>query len=272
MKVLVVGNGGREHTLVWKIAQSPKVSKIFCAPGNGGTEELAVNVDISTTDYKGILDFVTKEEIDLTVVGPEVPLCGGLVDLLEDEGFKVFGPRAKAAMIEGSKTFSKDFMEKYNIPTAKYVACNKLEDANKALETFDLPVVIKADGLAAGKGVSIIETYQEGRDVLKGLMDEGNLGEAGTRVVIEEFLIGEEVSLLAFSDGKSIIPMVSAQDHKTIFDGDKGPNTGGMGTYSPAPIYTPEIHKIVMENIMIPTVKGMKDEGRLFKGVLYSPG
>lgn len=269
MKVLVIGNGGREHSIVLKLSQSPKVKEIYCAPGNGGTDQIAKNLNLQASDFNGLLEFAKKEGINLTIVGPENPLCGGIVDLFERNGLRIFGPTAKAAEIEGSKAYAKDFMEKYNIPTARYIRCETLETAYEALDHFSLPVVIKADGLAAGKGVHIAENKEEAKAAILEMMKNESLGDAGKRIVLEEFLIGEEVSVLAFCDGNTAVPMVSAQDHKAIFDGDKGPNTGGMGTYSPAPIYTKEIHDEVMDKIMIPAVKGLREEGRPFKGVLY---
>ncbi|MDD2336179.1 MAG: phosphoribosylamine--glycine ligase [Geobacteraceae bacterium] len=270
MKVLVIGSGGREHALVWKIAQSPLVSKVYCAPGNPGIAELAENVPLKVDDLPGLLAFAQKEQIGLTVVGPELPLSLGIVDLFEDNGLTVFGARQNAAIIEASKAFSKDLMKKYNVPTAAYEVFTEIEPAIAFLETLGLPVVVKADGLAAGKGVIIAQTREEAIETVTDMLSGNAFGNAGSRVVVEEFLRGEEASFLAFTDGKNIIPLASAQDHKPIFDGDNGPNTGGMGAYSPAPVVTPAIHEKVMKEVMRRTVDGMAAEGRPYKGVLYA--
>ena len=270
MKVLVIGSGGREHALVWKIAQSPLVTKVFCAPGNPGIAELAENVAIKVDDLPGLLAFAQKEQIGLTVVGPELPLSLGIVDLFEDHGLTVFGARKNAAIIEASKAFSKDLMKKYQVPTAAYEVFSEIEPAIAFLDTLGLPVVVKADGLAAGKGVIIAQTREEAIAAVTDMLSGNAFGNAGSRVVIEEFLRGEEASFLAFTDGKHIIPLASAQDHKAIFDGDQGPNTGGMGAYSPAPVVTPAIHEKVMQEVMRRTVDGMAAEGRPYKGVLYA--
>jgi phosphoribosylamine--glycine ligase len=270
MKVLVIGSGGREHALVWKIAQSPLVTKVYCAPGNPGISELAENVPLKVDDLAGLLAFAKKEEIDLTVVGPEIPLSLGIVDLFEDNGLTIFGARQNAAIIEASKAFSKDLMKKYNVPTAAYEVFSEIAPAIAFLDTLGLPVVVKADGLAAGKGVIIAQTREEAIETVTDMLSGNAFGNAGSRVVIEEFLRGEEASFLAFTDGKNIIPLASAQDHKAIFDGDKGPNTGGMGAYSPAPVVTPAIHEKVMQQVMRRTVDGMAAEGRPYKGVLYA--
>jgi phosphoribosylamine---glycine ligase len=270
MKVLVIGCGGREHALVWKIAQSPLVEKVYSAPGNPGTAMLADNVDIKVDDLRGLLDFARREAIGLTVVGPELPLSMGIVDLFEENGLRIFGARQNAAMIESSKAFSKDLMKKYRVPTAAYGVFEQVEPAVAYLDGIGIPVVIKADGLAAGKGVVIAHTRDEAVSTIREML-EGNLfGEAGSRVVIEEFLTGEEASFLAFTDGKRIVPLASAQDHKPVFDNDLGPNTGGMGAYSPAPVVTAEIHDRVMAEVMQPTVDGMAAEGRPYRGVLYA--
>jgi len=269
MKVLVIGGGGREHALVWKISQSPKVSKIYCAPGNGGIAALAECVNIKATDIEGLVKFAVDNEIDLTVVGPDDPLVMGIVDAFKEKGLRVFGPDKNAAIIEGSKVFSKNLMKKYGIPTASYEV---FEDSGKALEYlkgFTYPAVIKAEGLALGKGVIIAQDYSEAEKAVKDIMEEKIFGEAGNRVVIEEFLVGQEVSVLSFTDGSTIVPMVSAQDHKRAYDNDEGLNTGGMGTFSPSRIYTSEIAEYCMNNIFIPTVQAMKSECREFKGVLY---
>ena len=270
MKVLVIGSGGREHALVWKISQSPLVEKIYCAPGNAGIGQMAECVAIKAEDLDGLLDFALQNEIGLTVVGPEVPLTMGIVDKFQEKGLKIFGPSGKAAEIEGSKTFAKDLMAKYNIPTAKYGAFTDAEKAKAFLAEVGLPCVVKADGLAAGKGVLICETKEEAETAVDDILVDNKFGNAGSRVVVEEFLTGQEVSMLAFSDGKTIVPMVSSQDHKRIWDGDKGLNTGGMGAYSPAPIYTADIHEIVVPQVLKATISAMEQEGRTFAGILYA--
>ena len=270
MKVLVVGSGGREHALVWKISQSPMVDKIYCAPGNAGIGEMAECVAIKAEDLDGLLDFAVQNEIGLTVVGPEVPLTMGIVDKFQEKGLKIFGPSGRAAEIEGSKTFAKDLMAKYGIPTAKYGAFTDAAEAKAFLAEVGLPCVVKADGLAAGKGVLICETKEEAETAVEDILVDNKFGNAGSRVVVEEFLTGQEVSMLAFSDGKTIVPMVSSQDHKRIWDGDKGLNTGGMGAYSPAPIYTADIHEIVVPQVLESTIKAMEQEGRPFAGILYA--
>lgn len=269
MKVLVVGGGGREHAIVWKISQSPKVSKIYCAPGNGGISDIAECVDIRATDIDGMVQFAKDKQIDLTVVAPDDPLALGMVDALEAEGLKAFGPAKNAAQIESSKVFAKRLMKKYSIPTAEYEVFDDYEKAVEYIKTAEYPLVIKADGLALGKGVIIAENREKAEEALKAIMVEKIFGNSGNQVVIEEFLTGTEVSVLAFTDGKTIIPMVSSQDHKRAYDGDKGPNTGGMGTFSPSRVYTPDIAKEVEKNIMEPTIKAMEQEGCPFKGVLY---
>ncbi|MBE3102017.1 MAG: phosphoribosylamine--glycine ligase, partial [Firmicutes bacterium] len=269
MKVLVVGGGGREHTLVWKLSQSPRITKLYCAPGNGGIAALAECVDIEMTDIQGIVDFVKVNKIDLTVVAPDDPLAMGMVDALENNGLRAFGPRKDAAIIEASKVFAKDLMKKYQIPSAQYEVFNQFEQAISYLDGLDYPVVIKADGLALGKGVVIAQTRMEAENALKSMMIERIFGHAGEQVLIEEFMTGPEVSILAFTDGKSIVPMVSSQDHKRAYDNDQGPNTGGMGTFSPSPKYTPEIAAYAEENIIRPTMEAMNNEDRQFKGVLY---
>ncbi len=270
MKVLIVGSGGREHALVWKISQSPKVDKIYCAPGNAGIAQQAECVAIKADDLDGLLAFAQQNQIDLTVVGPEVPLTMGIVDKFQEQGLKIFGPSGKAAEIEGSKTFAKDLMAKYNIPTAKYGAFTDAAEAKAFLDTVGLPCVVKADGLAAGKGVLICETKAEAEEAIADILVDNKFGSAGSRVVVEEFLTGQEVSMLAFTDGRTVVPMVSSQDHKRIWDGDKGLNTGGMGAYSPAPVYTADIHKIVVPQVLEATVKAMEAEGRSFSGILYA--
>ena len=269
MKILVVGGGGREHAIVWKIAQSPKVDKIYCAPGNGGIAELAECVDIAATDIENMVKFAKDNAIDLVMVAPDDPLVLGMVDAMEKEGIRAFGPRANAAIIEGSKAFSKELMKKYNIPTANYEVftdSTSAIDYIKAQNTF--PTVIKADGLALGKGVIIAQNLEEAEAVHE-MIDDGKFGKSGSRVVIEEFLTGPEVSVLAFTDGKTVKPMVSAQDHKRVYDNDKGLNTGGMGTFSPSRLYDDAKAEECMKNIFVPTIKAMSSEGRPFKGVLY---
>ncbi|MDO9079892.1 MAG: phosphoribosylamine--glycine ligase [Desulfuromonadales bacterium] len=270
MKILVVGGGGREHALVWKIAQSPLVSKIYCAPGNPGMADLAVNVPLAVDDLDGLLAFALREKIALTVVGPELPLSLGIVDRFEAAGLKAFGPYQNAAIIEASKAFSKDLMANYGIPTAAYEVFTEIEPALAFIRQLGTPIVIKADGLAAGKGVIIAQTFAEAEATVHDMLGGNAFGAAGSRVVIEEFLRGEEASFLALTDGRKIVPLASAQDHKAIFDGDLGPNTGGMGAYSPAPVVTAAIHQIAMEQVMRRAVDGMAAEGRPYRGVLYA--
>jgi len=270
MKVLVIGSGGREHTLIWKITQSPKVSQIYCAPGNAGISQLAQCVNIDADNIDKLADFAQKEKIDLTVVGPELPLSRGIVNKFNKQGLRIFGPSREATEIESSKVFSKYLMKKYNILTANYEVFQNSEEALDYIKQQTFPLVIKADGLAAGKGVFIVKDLDQARDALDELMKEKKFGEAGRQVVIEEFLEGEEISILAFCDGKTVVPMVSSQDHKKIFDNDQGPNTGGMGAYSPVPFYPNEFKKTVLEEILKPTVKGLQSEGREYKGVLYA--
>uniref|UniRef100_A0A831XF29 Phosphoribosylamine--glycine ligase n=1 Tax=Geobacter metallireducens TaxID=28232 RepID=A0A831XF29_GEOME len=270
MKVLVVGGGGREHALVWKIAQSPLVEKVYCAPGNPGTGTIAENVPLAVDDLPGLLAFAREKEIGLTVVGPELPLSLGIVDLFEEHGLLIFGARRNAAIIEASKAFSKDLMKKYGVPTAAYDVFTEVEPAVAFIDRVGVPIVIKADGLAAGKGVIIAQTRDEAVAAVNDMLSGNAFGSAGSRVVIEEFLAGEEASFLAFTDGRQIIPLASAQDHKAVFDGDQGPNTGGMGAYSPAPVVTPAIHDFAMTEVMRRTIDGMAAEGRPYRGVLYA--
>jgi phosphoribosylamine--glycine ligase len=270
MKVLVVGGGGREHSLVWKLNQSPRVTQVFCAPGNAGIAREGTVVPIDVTDIEGLVKFATDEGIDLTCVGPELPLTLGIVDAFEAAGLRIFGASKAAAEIEGSKVFTKDLLAKYNIPTGTYGVFTDVEAAKAHLDEVGAPIVVKADGLAAGKGAIVCMTIEEAVEALELCMVQRAFGEAGDTVVIEEFLTGEEASFLAFSDGKTVLPMATSQDHKPIFDGDKGPNTGGMGAYSPAPVVTPELFDQAMNEIMIPTVKAMAAEGRPYKGVLYA--
>jgi len=270
MKVLVIGGGGREHALVWKITQSPKVSKIYCAPGNAGISQLAQRIDINADNIEGLVDFAQKEKIDLTVVGPELALSKGIVNEFNRKGLRIFGPSKKATEIESSKVFSKYLMKKYNIPTANYQVFQNSEKAFDYIKQQTFPLVIKADGLAAGKGVFIVKDLVQARDALDALMEEKKFGEAGRQVVIEEFLEGEEVSILAFCDGKTVVPMVSSQDHKKIFDNDRGPNTGGMGAYSPVPFCNHKSEEMVLQKILIPVIKGLQKEDREYKGVIYA--
>lgn len=270
MKVLVIGGGGREHALVWKIRQSRKVKQVFCAPGNAGISKMATCVDINVTDLNRLLEFAMAEKIDLSVVGPELPLTMGITDLFENERLRIFGVDRKAAILEESKAFAKDLMKKYGIPTGYYQVFGNREEAENYVAEVGTPVVIKADGLAAGKGVSVCSTMEEAREVLIQIMDEKVFGTAGEKVVIEEYLEGEEASFLAFTDGRHILPMATSQDHKTVFDNDKGPNTGGMGAYSPAPVIDEEMFDIITEKVMYPAIRGMASEGRTYKGVIYA--
>lgn len=269
MKVLVVGGGGREHTIVWKLAQSPKITKLYCAPGNGGISGIAECVPIKAMDLDGIVTFSKENKVDMVVVAPDDPLAAGLVDKLTEAGIRAFGPVKAAAIIEGSKAFSKDLMKKYNIPTAGYMVFDNCSEALQYLDTSSAPIVVKADGLALGKGVIIAQTIQEAKDAVNGMMKDKVFGDAGSRVVIEEFIQGPEVSILAFTDGNTIVPMVSSQDHKRAFDNDQGPNTGGMGTFSPSPLYDEKLADYCMKEVFMPTVEAMNKEGRKFKGVLY---
>lgn len=270
MKILVVGGGGREHAIVWKLAQSPLAEEIYCAPGNAGIAELADCVNIPADDVDTLLDFARAEGIGLTVVGPEAPLAAGIVDKFTAAGLKIFGPSQRAALIEGSKALAKEIMEKYGIPTAAYQSFTELTAAEAYIREQGAPIVVKADGLAAGKGVVVAMTEQEALDAVRDMLSGNAFGDAGAKVVIEEYLEGEEVSVLAFSDGKTVLPMVSAQDHKRVFDGDEGPNTGGMGAYSPAPVYTAELAELTFKQVLQPAVDGMLAEGREYKGVLYA--
>lgn len=266
MNILVIGSGGREHALFWKLSESPQTERIYAIPGNPGMGEMT---DIAVTDNAAILQFAKEKDIGLVVVGPEVPLMNGLVDDLEAAGIPAFGPRANAAEIEGSKSFAKDLMKKYGIPTARYEVFAEAEAARAYIRSEGTPIVVKADGLAAGKGVVVAMTEQEALDAVDAIMEHNSFGDAGARVVIEEFMEGEEASLLAFTDGMVIRPMISAQDHKRAFDGDKGPNTGGMGTYAPAPVMTPELTERAVEEILKPTISAMEKEGRAYRGCLY---
>lgn len=269
MKVLVVGGGGREHTIVWKIAQSSRVEKIYCAPGNAGIAEYAECVNIGVMEFDKLVDFAKEKQIDLTVVAPDDPLVGGAADAFEAAGLRVFGPRKDAAILEGSKAFSKDFMKKHHIPTAAYENFDSPEAALAYLETAKFPIVLKADGLALGKGVLICNDLEEAKAGVRTIMLDKQFGAAGNRLVIEEFMTGREVSVLSFVDGKTIKIMTSAQDHKRAKDGDQGLNTGGMGTFSPSPFCTKEVDDFCMKNIYQPTVDAMRAEGREFKGVIF---
>ena len=270
MNILIVGSGGREHALAWKIAQSPRADKIYCAPGNAGIAQIAECVDIKAMDFEALAAFALSHDIDLTVVGMDDPLVGGIVDVFEAKGLRVFGPAKNAAVLEGSKAFSKDLMKKYHIPTAAYENFDDPGEAISYLETkAAFPIVLKADGLALGKGVLICQDLEEAKAGVHTIMEEKKFGDAGARMVIEEFMTGREVSVLSFVDGKTIIPMTSAQDHKRAQDGDRGPNTGGMGTFSPSPFYTQEIAAYCQEKIFQPTVDAMAAEGRPFKGIIF---
>lgn len=266
MNILVIGSGGREHALYWKLSESPQTEQIYAIPGNPG---MGASAEIALDDHAAILRFVKEHEIGLVVVGPEVPLMNGLVDELEAAGIRAFGPRANAAEIEGSKSFAKDLMKKYGIPTARYEVFTAAEPARAYIRQEGAPIVVKADGLAAGKGVIVAMTEQEALDAVDAIMEDHSFGDAGARVVIEEFMEGEEASLLAFTDGRTIRPMISAQDHKRAYDGDRGPNTGGMGTYAPAPVMTPEMTERAVEEILKPTIAAMAKEGRTYRGCLY---
>ena len=270
MQVLVIGGGGREHALVWKIKQSPRVEKIFCAPGNAGTKEIAENIAIAADDIEGLLEFALQNKIGLTVVGPEQPLVMGIVDRFEEKGLRIFGPNASAAELEGSKAFSKDIMKKYDLPTAEYKTFNSADQAAEYIKKKNCPLVVKADGLAAGKGVLLCQTAEEALTAVDSIMGKRSFGEAGDQIVVEEFLQGQEVSVLAFSDGQTVLMMDSAQDHKAAYDGDKGPNTGGMGAYSPAPVFTEIMRQKVRDKIMLPMIRAMQQEGRPYTGILYA--
>ena len=272
MKVLVIGNGGREHALAWKIAQSPLVSKVFVAPGNAGTalESGLENINIKATDVSGLLNFAQQEQIDLTIVGPEAPLVIGVVDSFQKAGLKIFGPTKSASQLEGSKAFTKDFLARHNIPTAEYQNFTELEPALAYIREKSAPIVIKADGLAAGKGVIVAMTLEEAEAAVNDMLAGNAFGDAGHRVVIEEFLEGEEASFIVMVDGKNVEPMATSQDHKRVGDGDTGLNTGGMGAYSPAPVVTDEVFAKIMDQVIYPTVNGMAQEGNVYVGFLYA--
>src|ERR1700682_1478102 len=270
MKLLVSGSGGREHAIAWRLAQSPKVSRVYVAPGNAGTarEDGLFNVDI--TAIPDLVEFARKEGIVATVVGPEGPLAAGVVDAFRDADLKIFGPTRAAAQLEASKDFAKRFMQRHAIPTARYETFTGAAAAHAYVERHGAPIVIKADGLAAGKGVVVATTNAEAREAIDGMLAGNKLGDAGRRVVMEKFRAGEEASLIVMVDGKNVLPLASSQDHKRIFDGDKGPNTGGMGAYSPAPVVTPEVHSRAMRELLLPTVKGMAADGLPYTGFLYA--
>jgi phosphoribosylamine--glycine ligase len=270
MKLLVIGSGGREHALAWKLAQSPRVQKVFVAPGNGGTAVESGLVNVPLTEIADLIDFARKEHIYLTVVGPEAPLAAGIVDAFHDAGLKIFGPTRAAAQLESSKDFAKSFMARHRIPTARHATFTSASDAKTYVEKQGAPIVIKADGLAAGKGVVVATTKQQALEAIDAMMTGGRLGAAGTRVVIEEFMEGEEASFIVMSDGAHVLALATSQDHKRLRDGDQGPNTGGMGAYSPAPVVTPKVHARVMREIVVPTVQGMAKEGTPFVGFLYA--
>jgi phosphoribosylamine--glycine ligase len=272
MKVLIVGSGGREHALAWRMSKSPRAEKIYCAPGNGGTRLVAENVSLADTDIAGLADFAERERVGLTVVGPEVPLTMGIVDEFERRGLKIFGPSKKAAEIEGSKVFAKEFMSRHRIPTGRFKVTDDFEQARKILASgeFDFPVVVKADGLAAGKGVVVCATQKKAEETAAEMLVQKTFGAAGRRIVIEEFLRGREVSFIVISDGLRVLPLVTAMDHKAAYDGDKGPNTGGMGAISPSPLMTEKLFDEVMSTVITPAVTRLLEEGRKFKGVLYA--
>jgi phosphoribosylamine--glycine ligase len=270
MNVLVIGNGGREHALVWKIARSPKVDKVYCAPGNAGIAEVAECVDLPPSDLEGLVRFAYRKKIDLTVVGPEAPLVAGIVDAFEAQGLAIFGPSRKAAEIEGSKAFAKHLMQRYKIPTARYAVFTDPGEASEYVKREPVPIVVKADGLAAGKGSIVCRTHEEALQAIQQIMVERIFGRAGERVVIEEFMVGEEASILAITDGERMVVMPPSQDHKPIYDGDQGPNTGGMGAYCPAPVVDAEMLERVRREILEPAIRGMALEGRSYRGCLYA--
>ena len=269
MKILVVGGGGREHAICWKLNNESNVEKIYCAPGNAGISNVAECIDIGDSDIENLLKFAKENQIDLTIVGPEIPLVAGIVDAFEKEGLKIFGPNKKCAQLEGSKAFSKDFMIRHNLPTAKYKEYTNLDEAISEIDSFGYPVVIKADGLAAGKGVVIPENREDAITTLKEMMSDKKFGKAGDKIVVEEFLNGIETSILAFVDNDTIVPMVSSKDHKKVFEGETGLNTGGMGTFSPSEIYTDELAKEVQEKILDKTLEGFKKDNLNYKGILF---
>ncbi|WP_372862919.1 phosphoribosylamine--glycine ligase [Spongiibacter sp.] len=272
MNVLIIGNGGREHALAWKAAQSPQVDTVFVAPGNAGTalDDKLQNVDIAVGDFAALADFAENNDVGLTIVGPEAPLVDGVVDFFQQRKLPCFGPSKGAAQLEGSKAFTKDFLARHNIPTAAYGNFTELEPALAYLREQGAPIVVKADGLAAGKGVIVAETLQQAEDAVRDMLSGNAFGDAGCRVVIEEFLQGEEASFIVMVDGDNVLPMATSQDHKRVGDGDTGPNTGGMGAYSPAPVVTSEVHQRIMDEVIWPTVRGMAEEGNRYTGFLYA--
>lgn len=272
MNVLIIGSGGREHALAWKVAQSSKVEKVYIAPGNAGTgtEAKLENVDINVLDFAALAEFAQTKEVALTIVGPEAPLVGGLVDYFKERELACFGPSKGAAQLEGSKAFTKDFLARHNIPTAEYQSFTEVEPALAYLKQQGAPIVVKADGLAAGKGVIVAETLEVAENAVKDMLSGNAFGDAGCRVVIEEFLEGEEASFIVIADGENVLPMATSQDHKRVGDNDTGPNTGGMGAYSPAPVVTPEVYQRIMDEVIMPTIQGMKAEGNSYTGFLYA--
>jgi phosphoribosylamine--glycine ligase len=270
MKILVIGSGGREHALCWKIAKSPKCEKLYCAPGNGGISQVAEIVDIAADDIEKLCGFARKEKIDLTVVGPEAALVNGIVDRFEAEGLKAFGPRKELARLEGSKVFAKELMYRLGVPTAPFHVFHDADTALNYLDGKKSPVVVKADGLCAGKGVVVCKYADEAKDAVKMMMVDKTFGDAGRTVIIEDCLTGEEASIIVISDGANIVPLASSQDHKRVYDGDKGPNTGGMGAYSPAPVITDALFRSIMDTVIIPVISALAKEGKPFKGVLYA--
>ena len=269
MKVLVVGGGGREHAICWKLAQSPKITELYCAPGNAGIADVATCVNVKATDVEGMVKWAKDNAMDFVMVAPDDPLALGMVDAMDEAGIPAFGPRANAAIIEASKAFSKALMKKYNIPTAAYETFTELDKALAYIDEQGAPIVVKADGLALGKGVVVASTVEEAKQAVREMMEDKKFGASGSTVVIEECMVGPEVTVLAFCDGEHLVPMLSSQDHKRVFDGNQGPNTGGMGAFCPSPNYTPEIAEFCQKNIFMPTVEALKAEGRPFKGVIY---
>lgn len=269
MNILIVGEGGREHSLAWKISDSPLIENLYCAPGNGGTAEIAQNIDINSSDYNGLLKFAKKNQIDLTVIGPEAPLVGGLGNLFEQEGLKIFGPGQKAAQLEGSKSFAKKIMLEAGVPTGKAEVFTDFEKASSYLSGLDAPIVVKADGLAAGKGVTVAKSINEAQNALEECFLKQKFGVAGQKVLIEEFLAGQEISVLVFTDGKEFLPMEPAQDHKAIYDNDKGPNTGGMGAYSPVPFVSKELFNQIINDVFKPLMKELQNREIGYRGVIY---
>ena len=270
MRILVIGSGGREHAICWKIKESSLCDELYCAPGNGGISEIAQLVDIKADDITGLANYAKEQKIDLTIVGPEIPLVMGIVDKFESEGLKIFGPSKNCAILEGSKVFSKELMKRWNIPTAGFKVFDHADEALTYLDTKSAPIVVKADGLCAGKGVVVCRSIKDAKDAVNEMMVKRIFGHAADKIIIEECLAGEEASIIVVCDGKNAAPLASSQDHKRVFDGDKGPNTGGMGAYSPAPVVTERLFKEVMDKIILPVIKGLAAEGKPYKGVLYA--